>query len=91
MTMNIPIEIHSSFAQIAELYCPNIYQDLLNENISNQSSTYFLINTNIFFICLFLTFVGFFIFILFAHFLSSFRIITMIMSAIRRKFHISSS
>lgn len=88
MTMNIPIEINSPFAQIAEIYCPNIYKDLLNENISNQSLTYFFTNSNILLICLFLTFLCIFIFILFAHFLPSFRTIRMILTTIRRRFNV---
>jgi hypothetical protein len=89
--MNIPIEIMSPFAQIAEIYCPNVYKQLLDQNLSNYSSKYFFKNIDIFLICLFLTFLCIFIFILIAHFLSYIRIFTMIMSAIRRKFHISSS
>jgi len=89
--MNIPIEIMSPFAQIAEIYCPNVYKQLIDQNWSNHSSKFFFKNTDILLICLFLTFLSIFIFILIIHFLSFIRIFTMIMSAIRRKFHISSS
>jgi len=87
--MNIPIEILSPFAQIAEIYCPNISKQLINENLSNHSSKYISININIFIICLFLTFLCIFILILIIQFLSYIRIIRMILFAILRKFYLS--
>ncbi|CAF4041410.1 unnamed protein product [Rotaria sp. Silwood2] len=46
MTMNIPIEKMSPFAQIAEIYCPNVYKELINQNLSNQSSNVFFTNND---------------------------------------------
>jgi hypothetical protein len=83
--MNIPIEIKSPFAQIAEIYCPNVYQQLINENLSNQSSNLLFMNTNIFFICLFISFLCIFILSLFGRFLSYIRVIEMLLFAIRRQ------
>ncbi|CAF3782410.1 unnamed protein product [Rotaria sp. Silwood1] len=88
MTMNIPIEIMSPFAQIAELFCPNVYKELIiNQNISNQSSNIFLTNINIFLFCLFITFLCIFIFILISHFLTYIRFIKLILFKILYKFH----
>ncbi len=50
--MNIPIEIMSPFAQIANIYCPNVSKQLIG---SNRSLKFLFTNTYIFFICLFLT------------------------------------
>jgi hypothetical protein len=83
--MNIPIEIMSPFAQIAEIYCPNVSKQLIDENFSNHSSNFFFRNTNIFLFCLFLTFLCIFIFILIAQFLSPIRTIRMMIPAIRHK------
>ncbi|CAF0891400.1 unnamed protein product [Rotaria sordida] len=87
MTMNLPIEIMSPFAQIAEIYCPNVYKELIDQNLSNQSSKYFFTNINIFLLCLFITFLCIFIFILISHFLSYIRLIRMKLFTIQHKFH----
>ncbi|CAF1458477.1 unnamed protein product [Rotaria sordida] len=87
MTMNLPIEIMSPFAQIAEIYCPNVYKELIDQNLSNQSSKYFFTNINIFLLCLFITFLCIFIFILIGHFLSYIRLIRMKLFTIQHKFH----
>ncbi|CAM2725054.1 unnamed protein product [Rotaria socialis] len=70
MTMNLPIEIMSPFAQIAETSCPNVYKDLIGPNISNHSSKFIFTNMNIFLFCLFITFLCIFLFILIGHVLS---------------------
>ncbi|CAF1456268.1 unnamed protein product [Adineta steineri] len=87
MTMNIPIEIKSPFAQIAEIYCPNVYKQLMNENLSNNSSNFLLTNTNIILFCLCISFLCIFILILIGHFLSYISIFRKIMFAIRHKFY----
>jgi hypothetical protein len=88
--MNIPIEIMSPFAQIAQIYCPNVYKQLIDKNLSNHSSKFFFKNTYIFLICLLLTCLCTFIFIIIARFLSYIRTIRMVIYAIRRKFlHLS--
>ncbi len=50
--MTIPIEMMSPFAQIADVYCPNVSKYLIG---SNHSSKLFFTNTYLFFISLFLT------------------------------------
>ena len=64
MTMNMPIELLSPFAQIAHLYCPNVSRELIHSHISEHSAKFRLINANVYLICLFLTFVCIFLMIL---------------------------
>ncbi|UJR22827.1 hypothetical protein I4U23_025857 [Adineta vaga] len=73
MTMNIPIENQSPFAQIAELFCPKVYKNLMNDNISKQSSKYLFTNIHIFFFSLCISFLCVFLLFLFTYFLSMMR------------------
>ena len=56
MTMNLLIENHSPFARIAELYCPNVYEQLIDRKEfrrkTNQTSKYLITNINILLFCL---------------------------------------
>jgi hypothetical protein len=88
--MNLPVEIMSPFAQIGQIYCPNVYRELINENPSNQSSKLLFTNINIILFCLFLSFLCIFIFILTGQFLSYFPVVHIIILAIRHKYHPSS-
>jgi hypothetical protein len=81
--MNIPIEIKSPFAQIAEIYCPNVYQQLITQNVS----TFLFTNTNLVLFCLLISFLFIFIFMLLGYFLSYLRTIRMILFAILYRFY----
>ncbi|UJR26133.1 hypothetical protein I4U23_007477 [Adineta vaga] len=39
MTMNLPIEYHSPFARIAQIYCPYVYEHLIDQNESKSKRT----------------------------------------------------
>lgn len=66
MTMTIPIEKSSSFAQIASQFCPTIYPHLLNENLPDPLLSHRLI---LICVCLIVTFFCCFLF----HFVIYFR------------------
>lgn len=85
--MNLPIEIKSPFARIAEIYCPNVYNDLIDPNSSYQSSTFSFTNANIFLLCMAITFLFIFIYLLVSNFLSYFRCLRMLTFRLPHRFH----
>jgi hypothetical protein len=85
--MNIPIENMSPFAQIAELYCPNVYKQLINNQ--TQSTKFLFTNTYLVLVCLFISFLCIFIFMLLTYLLSYIRTVRMTLFATRHKFYLS--
>lgn len=74
MTMNLPIENTSFFAQIAEVYCPKVYNDLFDQNLPNPSIIVLLANICIITQFLLITLLCVLLTILFSYFALNFRV-----------------
>ena len=77
--MNLQIELQSPFARIAQIFCPSVYESLLDQNPSKSSST----RTNIVVFCLSLSLLVILVLALAGRVLSSMR--TMRITLLRRK------
>ncbi|CAF1540769.1 unnamed protein product [Didymodactylos carnosus] len=56
MTMNLDVELKSPFAQIAQLYCPSVYEQLiLKRQNRKHKSSFIATNSNTFLLCLLLS------------------------------------
>jgi len=90
--MNLPIENDSPFARIAQNFCPNVYEKLIDRNEDllkrNKTSKYIFTNLNIILFSLSISFLSILILLLIATFLSYLTSIRVIILALQHKFSI---
>jgi hypothetical protein len=90
--MNLPVEHMSPFASIAQIYCPMVYEQLINRQdfISkrNKTSKFLFANLNILLFCLCISLLSIFILLLAGTFFSYFTSIRVIILALQHKFNI---
>ncbi|CAF1477671.1 unnamed protein product [Rotaria magnacalcarata] len=74
MTMNLAVECYSPFARIAQIYCPNIYEQLIDPKefmlTRTKTSKYLFTNLDILLFCLSISFLFILILLLAGSFLS---------------------
>ncbi len=91
--MNLPIENLSPFARIAQIYCPNVYEQLIDRKEfllkRTKTSKYLITNLNILIFCLSISFVCILILLLAGTYLSHLTSIRTIILALQHKFNIS--
>ena len=92
MTMNLPIERFSSFARVAEEFCPRIFEELIDRNEFHIKSTiksqYFITNINLLFLCLTISFFAISILLLTGIFLTYFTSLRLLLLTLQHKFHL---
>ena len=81
MTMNLPIQSMSPFAQLAQDYCPRVYAQLVDQPLSIS----FLTDTSVVLLCLSLAILASFLLLLVCHALSSIRKMRMFSVNTKRK------
>lgn len=93
MTMNLPVERLSPFARLAEQFCPNSFEELIDRNEfhveSTMTSQYFITNFNLLFLCLTISFLTIALLLLTGTFLSYFASLRLLLLALQHKFHFS--
>lgn len=91
--MNLPIENSSPFARIAQIYCPNVYEQLINPKefllkTTKTSKYYFSTNINILLLCLSISFLCILILLLTINFFSYLTSIHVFIFALLQKFYL---
>ncbi len=91
--MNLPIEKFSPFARIAQIYCPYVYEELIDRKEfllkRTKTSKYLFTNLNILLLCLSISFLCILILLLAGTFLSYLTSMRSIIVALQHKFNIS--
>jgi hypothetical protein len=92
MTMNLPIENLSPFAHIAQIFCPNVYEQLIDRKEfrlkKTQTSKYLFTNLNILLLCSSISLLCILILLLTGIILSYFTSIRLIILALQQQFNI---
>ena len=81
MTMNLFIELQSPFARLAQLSCPQVYDQLLDPSSQPNPPKFSLKNIHIFLLCLLISIISMFIcqcLVQFVPSMKSFRVLMMI-------------
>ncbi|CAF0722385.1 unnamed protein product [Rotaria sp. Silwood1] len=93
MTMNLPVENLSPFARIAQIYCPKVYEQLIDRKESilkrTQTSKYLFTNLNIVLFCLSISFLCILILFLAGTFLSYLTSMRVVILELQHKFNIT--
>jgi hypothetical protein len=89
MTMNLPIENRSPFARIAQIYCPNVYEQLIDRKEflikKTKTSKYLITNLNILLFCLSISILILLLTGIFLTYLTSIRVVIL---SLQQKFKI---
>jgi hypothetical protein len=92
MTMNLAVENLSPFARIAQIYCPSVYEQLIDEKEFilkiTTTSKYFFTKSNIVFFSLSIAISCIFILLLTGIFLSHLTSVRIVKLALQHRFNI---
>ncbi|CAF4270494.1 unnamed protein product [Adineta steineri] len=92
MTMNLPIENFSPFVRIAQIYCPFVYEQLVDQKEflleKTKTSKYFFTNFSILLFGLSISFLSIFLLLLTGSFLSYLTSIRLMLLAVQHKFNV---
>ncbi|CAF3827323.1 unnamed protein product [Adineta steineri] len=92
MTMNLPIENFSPFVRIAQIYCPFVYEQLIDQKEflleKTKTSKYFFTNFSILLFGLSISFLSIFLLLLTGSFLSYLTSIRLMLLALQHKFNV---
>lgn len=90
--MNLPIENFSPFARIAQIYCPNVYEQLIDRKEYHFKETnlskYIFKNFNMILLCLSISFLSILILLLAGTFLSYLTSIRVLIFTLQHKFNL---